>query len=122
MQRIDEHRIRDEGRVNVALDIVTGAHRELQSADRAETVLHRIDAVHQIRHPGDVVLGRDDLEAWKLLEHTAEDEDGNRALDLMMEVRELEHQIDTVRVGAGAFASRQNMQRERYPEVLRRGP
>src|SRR5215471_6612839 len=110
VQRIHEHGVGDERGVDLTLDVLACAHRQLETAKGAQSVLYGVKAVHEIRHPAHVILGGDDLETGELLKHAAKHQYGNRALDLMVQCGKREDETLTAsRVGSSAAARRQDV-------------
>src|SRR6266851_2980583 len=80
----DEHWLVDECGIDLALDVLTRLERQLDRRQAAEAILHHVHPPHEISHPGDIVFGRDDLQAWKAFEHSVQNEYGKRTFDLMV--------------------------------------
>src|SRR5262252_1096757 len=122
VEQIYEHRIIDEGRIDLSLDVLAGLERQLETARSVFVYAKQVEG-----NPGHVVLGRYDFQARKSLEHLAEHHRGQRTLDRMDHRDESRHKFDAAHLGVdhlacvpgGPLGAGQNVQRERHVEVLR---
>src|SRR5690349_24770166 len=122
MQAVDEDRLVDESREDLALDILARLKFQLDwGAGEAAPICH-IHPPHQIRHPSDVVLCRNNFQSWKAFQHPAQNEHHDRSFDLMMQGAGPHHKILREEIYSCSPAASENMKRQRQVEVLGRRP
>src|SRR5579875_1326805 len=68
----------NEGSVDLAMEIVTGRHRQFQPRPEAMALIDAVGALEEIRYPADVAFHRDDCELGKQFADPAEQQPRQR--------------------------------------------
>src|SRR3984893_7204801 len=110
MQPVDEHRLIDKSRIHLALDIFARLELKVDISPRSAAVIDPVHPPHQVRHPADIVLSRDNFESRKAFQHFAEHKDRNRSLHLMVKRGAPLQAIRAEEINPNALAAGQDMQ------------
>src|SRR5262249_32853820 len=110
METVDENGLVDKSCVNLTLDVLTRLEVQVDIRKSASALITSIHPPHQVCHPCDVVLCRNNLETRKALEHFAEYENCNRSLYLMMKRGAPNQAIGGEEIDSGTLAGGQDVQ------------